>query len=211
MIVSRREAGRAFFRPARVSDTYTIHPHPECSLAHLYHLTERAMVDGPKPRPLSGFFLLGVLVPIAFWFIIRPFLDPVPPVPALYTSLGFSILAFVTTLYLVPSLGPAFIQANLKGRDLLKVYSTPMYVPRRYRRFVILTVFLSSPESQGLVCASVYILSLILFIPFAFSNVFADRLKNQQKSVHGLAIDEFPHHQVRFLSNVSRFSPYSGS
>jgi len=91
----------------------------------------QVMVDGPKPRPLSGFFLLGVLVPIASWFILRPFLDPVPSVPALYTSFGFSILAFVTTLYLVPALGPRFVQANLKGRDLLKVYSTPMYVLRR--------------------------------------------------------------------------------
>lgn len=86
------------------------------------------MVDGPKPRPLSGFFLLGVLVPVATWFILRPFLDPVPSVPALYTSFGFSILAFVTTLYLVPALGPRFVQANLKGKDLLKIYSTPMYV-----------------------------------------------------------------------------------
>jgi len=86
------------------------------------------MVDGPKPRPLSGFLLLGVLVPAALWFILRPFLDPVPSVPALYASFGFSILAFVTTLYLVPALGPRFVQANLKGRDLLKIYSTPMCV-----------------------------------------------------------------------------------
>lgn len=50
---------------------------------------------------------------------------------------------------------------------------------------------------MGLVCASVYILLLILFIPFSFSHVFVDRFTNQQKSVHGLAIDEFPHHQVR--------------
>lgn len=143
------------------------------------------MVDGPKPRPLSGLFLLGVLVPIAFWFIFRPFLDPVPSVPALYSSFGFSILTFVTTIYLVPALGPRFVQANLKGRDLLKIYSTPI------------------PECQGLVCASVYLLSLILFIPFAFSNVFADRFNNQQKSVHGLAIDEFPHHQLSvYLSSI---------
>ena len=89
------------------------------------------MVSGPKPRPLSGFFLLGLLVPISFWFILRPFLDPVPSVPALYTSFGFSILSFVATLYLVPALGPRFVQANLKGRDLLKIYSTPMYVPKK--------------------------------------------------------------------------------
>lgn len=93
------------------------------------------MVDGPKPRPLSGFFLLGVLVPIAVWFILRPFLDPVPSVPALYTCLGFSILSFVTTLYLVPALGPRFVQANLKGRDLLKSYSTPMYVSHQVPYF----------------------------------------------------------------------------
>jgi len=159
------------------------------------------MVDGPKPRPLPGFFLLGVLVPAALWFILRPFLDPVPSVPALYASFGFSILAFVTTLYLVPALGPRFVQANLKGRDLLKIYSTPMYVSINYLPPAILTESLSSPESQGLVCASVYILSLILFIPFAFSNVFADRFNNQQKSVHGLAIDEFPHYQVRSLGD----------
>jgi hypothetical protein len=97
-----------------------------CSFRHSH-----AMVDGPKPRPLSGFFLLGLLVPTASWFILRPFLDPVPSVPALYTSFGFSILAFVTTLYLVPALGPRFVQANLKGRDLLKIYSTPMCVLHR--------------------------------------------------------------------------------
>lgn len=50
---------------------------------------------------------------------------------------------------------------------------------------------------MGLVCASVYILLLILFIPFSFSHVFVDRFAHQQKSVHGLVIDEFPHQQVR--------------
>jgi hypothetical protein len=113
---------------------FSVHPighvYLPCPPIPLCPPTEHDMVDGPKPRPLSGFFLLGVLVPVALWFILRPFLDPVPSVPALYTSLGFSILAFVTTLYLVPALGPRFVQANLKGRDLLKVYSTPMCVDR---------------------------------------------------------------------------------
>ena len=52
----------------------------------------------------------------------------------------------------------------------------------------------SSPESLGLVCASVYILLLILFIPFAFSDVFVNDQENRSK--HGLVITEFPHQKV---------------
>lgn len=80
------------------------------------------------PRPLSPVLLFG-LVPVATWFVVRPLLDPAPPLPALYTSVGFSIFAFISTLYLVPALGPTFVKANLKGRDLLKTYQTPMSVP----------------------------------------------------------------------------------
>lgn len=77
------------------------------------------------PRPLPS-ILLFALVPVAFWLILRPLLDPVPPLPALYASLGFSIFAFLGALYIVPVLGQAFVRANLKGRDLLKTYDTPM-------------------------------------------------------------------------------------
>ena len=120
------------------------------------------MTNGPKPHPLFLFFLLGVLIPVALCFILRPFPDLVPSVPALYTSFGFSILAFVTTLYLVPTFGPRFIQANLKGRNLLKIYSTLVY---------------------GLVCASVYLLVPYPFHSLRFSNVFADPFYSQQKFV----------------------------
>ena len=82
-----------------------------------------------SPRPLSPVLLFG-LVPVASWFIARPFLEPAPSIPALYSSFGFSIFAFLATLHLVPALGPTFIKANLKGRDLLKTYQTPMYVHR---------------------------------------------------------------------------------
>src|ERR1700693_4615708 len=85
-----------------------------------------------SPRPLSKILLVS-LVPVAAWFVVRPLLDPVPPLPSLYTSVGFSIFALLVTLYLVPALGPTFIGANLKGRDLLKTYQTPMYVrPVKY-------------------------------------------------------------------------------
>jgi hypothetical protein len=80
-----------------------------------------------SPRPLPT-ILLGSIIPVATWFVLRPLLDPVPPLPSLYTSVGFSLFALLATLYLVPALGPTFISANLKGRDLLKIYQTPMCV-----------------------------------------------------------------------------------
>jgi UDP-N-acetylglucosamine--dolichyl-phosphate N-acetylglucosaminephosphotransferase len=85
------------------------------------------MTAALAPRPLPRVLLFG-LVPIAAWFVLRPLLEPVLPVPALYTSFGFSIFALLATLYLVPALGPTFIRADLKGRDQLKVYQTPMFV-----------------------------------------------------------------------------------
>ncbi|KAE9403999.1 UDP-N-acetylglucosamine-dolichyl [Gymnopus androsaceus JB14] len=133
------------------------------------------------PRPLPRIIMLG-LVPVASWFIVRPFLDPVPALPGLFISIGFSIFSLLATLYLVPALGPTFIQAHLSGRDLLKVYSTPI------------------PESLGLVCASVYILALILFIPFAFSDSLTIR---STPTPEGISVPEFPHSRLSvYLSSL---------
>ena len=94
---------------------------------------QNTLTFGPcmiSPRPLSSVLFFG-LVPVASWFIVSPFLlKPAPSIPALYSSFGFSIFAFLATLHLVPALGPTFIKANLKGRDLLKTYHTPMSVRR---------------------------------------------------------------------------------
>ncbi|KAK2465208.1 hypothetical protein APHAL10511_002562 [Amanita phalloides] len=136
-----------------------------------------------QPRRLSNVVFVGLL-PVAAWLILRPLLDPIPPLPALYTSLGFSLFAFLATLYLVPALGPTFVNANLKGKDLLKTYYTPI------------------PESMGLVCASIYVLSLILFIPFAFSNTILRFAKTPQHH-EGIDIVEFPHYQLAvYLSSL---------
>lgn len=80
-----------------------------------------------RPRPLPSTLLFG-LVPVAAWLVVRPLIDPIPALPALHTSLGFSLFAFLATLYLVPALGPTFVNANLRGKDLLKTYYTPMQV-----------------------------------------------------------------------------------
>ena len=128
------------------------------------------MANGLKPHPLFLFFLLGVLIPVALCFILRPFPDPGPSVPALYSSFGFSILTFVTTLYQVPTFGPRFIQANFKGRNLLKIYSTLVY---------------------GLVCASVYLTGPLSFsFPSLFERLHRSVLQ-PAKIYPGLAIDEF--------------------
>ena len=99
------------------------------TVAFLYLTYLRIRTRMISPRPLSPVLLFG-LIPVALWFIVRPFLEPAPSIPGLYSSFGFSIFAFLATLHLVPALGPTFINANLKGRDLLKTYQTPMSVHR---------------------------------------------------------------------------------
>ncbi|KAI9568604.1 glycosyl transferase family 4-domain-containing protein [Boletus coccyginus] len=134
------------------------------------------MAPTPLARPLSDLFLVS-LVPVAAWFVVRPLLDPPPPLPALFASVGFSIFALLAALYLIPALGPRFVQANLKGKDLLKVYTDPI------------------PESQGLVCASIYILLLILFIPFPFSDTVGS-LPESRKTLEGLQGVASLHHEL---------------
>ncbi|KAF7791420.1 hypothetical protein EIP86_002436 [Pleurotus ostreatoroseus] len=133
-------------------------------------------------RPIPTVLFLS-LVPVGAWLLVRPLLDPLPPLPAFHAALGFSVFAFLATAYLVPVLGPTFVKANLKGRDLLKTYDTPI------------------PESLGLVCACIYIASLILFIPFAFSDVFVNDYENRSR--HGLVVAEFPHQKLSvYLSSL---------
>ncbi|KZT64628.1 N-acetylglucosaminephosphotransferase [Daedalea quercina L-15889] len=142
------------------------------------------MAQPLRPRPLPRVLLL-TLIPTACWLLLRPLLDPSPPLPALHASVGFSIFALLGALYLVPALGSTFVHANLKGRDLLKTYDDPI------------------PESLGLVCASIYTLLLILFIPFAFSDFFNSQQKSTNKPREGLVINEFPHHQLAvYLSSL---------
>ncbi|TBU26006.1 N-acetylglucosaminephosphotransferase [Dichomitus squalens] len=137
-----------------------------------------------RPRPLPN-VLLFISVPTAAWFLLRPLIDPAPPLPALHASVGLSIFALLGSLYLIPALGPTFIRANLKGRDLLKTYDSPI------------------PESQGLICASIYIILLILFIPYVFTESITKYHDSPQRAREGLVVDEFPHHQLAvYLSSL---------
>lgn len=106
------------------------------------------MVQALGQRPLPSVLFLS-LVPVGAWLLIRPLLDPLPPLPAFHAALGFAVFAFLMTAYLVPALGPAFVKANLKGRDLLKTYDTPMSVLLSFSCFPgLLTRVLSYYQSR---------------------------------------------------------------
>ncbi|KAI9892192.1 MAG: tunicamycin resistance protein [Vezdaea aestivalis] len=68
----------------------------------------------------------------------------------LIASFAFSVLAYAFTFSLIRWLGDTFIKAGLKGKDLCKA-----------RRPEI-------PETMGAVSAVVYLLVIIVFIPFPF-------------------------------------------
>ncbi|KZO93592.1 N-acetylglucosaminephosphotransferase [Calocera viscosa TUFC12733] len=140
----------------------------------------------PPPRSLPRGLTL-ILIPLALSLIIRPLLKAPSHLvlPALETNVGFAILAFVATAYLIPALGENFIKIGLKGRDLLKTYDDAI------------------PECQGLICAAVYITLLTLFIPFPFSSFLT---RERDYDVEGLAGGDFPHQQLAtYLSALLSF------
>ncbi|POR39464.1 UDP-N-acetylglucosamine--dolichyl-phosphate N-acetylglucosaminephosphotransferase [Tolypocladium paradoxum] len=68
----------------------------------------------------------------------------------LVASLALSILAFCLSYAMIRWLGPTFMKAGFRGRDLSKVNRVEI------------------PECMGAVCAAVYLLTVIVFIPFPF-------------------------------------------
>ncbi|KAH7105269.1 UDP-N-acetylglucosamine-dolichyl [Auriculariales sp. MPI-PUGE-AT-0066] len=126
--------------------------------------------------------VVASLVPAAGWLIAQPFVSKVP-FPVLSISAGFAILAFIWTAHLIPLLGPSFVRANLKGRDLLKPNSN-----------------VDIPESQGLVAAGVYILLLTIFVPFLFADslrrVSAPVKEEDTTPLLEITRQPFPHQQM---------------
>ncbi|KAG6007750.1 hypothetical protein E4U21_005589 [Claviceps maximensis] len=68
----------------------------------------------------------------------------------LIASLALSIAASCLCYAMIRWLGPAFMRAGFRGRDLSK------------------TKHVEIPECMGAVCAAVYLLTVIVFIPFPF-------------------------------------------
>lgn len=135
-------------------------------------------------------------------------------------SVAFSGIAFAFTYSLIRWLGKAFMKAGLKGRDMSKLRKEEMYVQglppspqpptlaqmghwksNAKRRFGDT----KSPETMGAVCAVVYILTVIVFIPFPFyKDIVAatsgggnrDVMLERQELETGRTLHLFPHSKV---------------
>ena len=96
-------------------------------------MAEVATISYGHPQPV---LLMSTLLPIALALILQPLLPfllpstlsnalatcmpPQPTFPALQANIGFSMLAFVGAVWVIPRVSGAFVQKGLRGRDLLK-------------------------------------------------------------------------------------------
>jgi hypothetical protein len=107
---------------------------------------------------------------------------------ALIASISLSGLAFAATYAMIRWLGPTFIKAGLKGRDMAKVNNKQ-----------------ELPECMGAICAVVYIMVIIVFIPFPFYKDIVvatsgggnrDVVMNVEYVQQGRLLHKFPHSKV---------------
>ncbi|KAI1377498.1 glycosyl transferase family 4-domain-containing protein [Hypoxylon crocopeplum] len=113
----------------------------------------------------------------------------------LVASLALSGLAFAASYAVIRWLGPTFIKAGLKGRDLSKVNNSH-YIP----------------ECMGGICAVVYLLIIIVFIPFPFYKDIVvatsgggnrDVVMNVEFVQKGRLLHKFPHSKLAsYLSAI---------
>lgn len=117
--------------------------------------------------------------------------DPGQPLVA---SISLSALAFSLAYAMIRWLAPTFMAKGFRGRDLCKAGRPEI------------------PESMGVVCAVVYLVAIIVFIPFPFYKdivaatsgggnrdvVLEARFVNEGRFLH-----RFPHSKVSVLSSPS--------
>jgi UDP-N-acetylglucosamine--dolichyl-phosphate N-acetylglucosaminephosphotransferase len=105
----------------------------------------------------------------------------------LLASAALSGIAFAASYAMICWLGPAFMKAGLKGADMGKVN----------RREI--------PETMGAVCAVVYLLCIIVFIPIPFyKDIVAatsgggnrDLVMHMEAVETGRMLHKFPHSKV---------------
>lgn len=105
----------------------------------------------------------------------------------LIASLALSCAAFALAYAMVRWLGPTFMAAGFRGRDMSK--------PSRPE----------IPECMGAVCAAVYLLTVIVFIPFPFyKDIVAATSGGGNRDVvvetihvnEGRLLHRFPHNKV---------------
>lgn len=105
----------------------------------------------------------------------------------LIASLALSFAAFALCYAMIRWLGPTFMKAGFRGRDLSK------------------TNKIEIPECMGAVCAAVYLLTIIVFIPFPFyKDIVAATSGGGNRDVvlevehvnEGRFLHRFPHNKV---------------
>jgi UDP-N-acetylglucosamine--dolichyl-phosphate N-acetylglucosaminephosphotransferase len=117
--------------------------------------------------------------------IVNTFHDDGEP---LIASLALSGIAFAASYSMIRWLGPTFMKAGLKGKDLSKVHKKEI------------------PETMGAICAVVYLLIIIVFIPFPFYKDIVAATSGggnrdvviEMETIHkGRFLHRFPHSKVR--------------
>ncbi|UKZ73606.1 hypothetical protein TrVFT333_001254 [Trichoderma virens FT-333] len=108
----------------------------------------------------------------------------------LIASLALSLIAFSLCYAMIRWLGPTFIKAGFRGRDLSKVNGAEL------------------PECMGAVCAAVYLITVIIFIPFPFyKDIVAATSGGGNRDVvveihhanEGRFLHRFPHNKLHIL------------
>jgi UDP-N-acetylglucosamine--dolichyl-phosphate N-acetylglucosaminephosphotransferase len=106
----------------------------------------------------------------------------------LIASLALSCAAFALCYAMIRWLGPTFVRAGFRGRDMSKPSKPEL------------------PECMGAVCAIVYLLTIIIFIPFPFyKDIVAATSGGGNRDVvlhvehvnEGRFLHRFPHNKVR--------------
>lgn len=93
----------------------------------------------------NGLFLVSALI-VAYSLIFKSNQTN----QILQSAFGFSIISFLSTLIMIPIIGPSFIKIGLKGKDLSK--KNPKVIP----------------ESMGAIVAITYLFTMYIFVPFIF-------------------------------------------
>ncbi|CAK4033401.1 probable UDP-N-acetyl-glucosamine-1-P transferase Alg7 [Lecanosticta acicola] len=104
-------------------------------------------LSGAETSSLSALSLVCIAVLVNAW---RSDGEP------LFASLAISGIAFAFAYAVIRWTGEVFLQRGYKGKDLSKKNPTEI------------------PEAMGLVCALVYLLAIINFLPFAFKRVIVE-------------------------------------
>jgi hypothetical protein len=120
--------------------------------------------------------------------ILRQWLLQNSPLRRSGLLLALSGVAFSATYAMIRWLGPTFMKAGLKGKDMSKVHRKEI------------------PETMGAICAVVYLLIIIVFIPFPFYKDIVAATSGggnrdvviELDTVHtGRFLHRFPHSKVR--------------